>query len=85
MQLSLPVKSFPLMLTMVFILVTLWGLSYRYSGTVQGEVAERSKAAVLKTVEGIPLPGFESLSLRFYRRRYACENAHRSKNDNHGG
>ena len=51
MQLSLPVKSFPLMLTMVFILVTLWGLSYRYSGTVQGEVAERSKAAVLKTVE----------------------------------
>ena len=29
-----------------------------------GEMAERSKAAVLKTVEGIPLPGFESLSLR---------------------
>ena len=38
---------------------------FRYcSSTVQGEVAERSKAAVLKTVEGIPLPGFESLSLR---------------------
>jgi hypothetical protein len=30
-----------------------------------GEVAERSNAAVLKTVEGIPLPGFESLPLRF--------------------
>ena len=29
-----------------------------------GEVAEWSKAAVLKTVEGIPLPGFESLPLR---------------------
>lgn len=29
-----------------------------------GEVAERSNAAVLKTVEGIPLPGFESLPLR---------------------
>ena len=29
-----------------------------------GEMAERSKAAVLKTVEGNPLPGFESLSLR---------------------
>jgi hypothetical protein len=28
-----------------------------------GEMAERSKAAVLKTVEGNPLPGFESLSL----------------------
>lgn len=27
-------------------------------------MAERSKAAVLKTVEGNPLPGFESLSLR---------------------
>jgi hypothetical protein len=30
----------------------------------EGEVAERSKAAVLKTVEGFPLPGFESLPLR---------------------
>ena len=29
-----------------------------------GEVAERSKAAVLKTVEGFPLPEFESLPLR---------------------
>ena len=29
-----------------------------------GEMAEWSKAAVLKTVEGNPLPGFESLSLR---------------------
>ena len=29
-----------------------------------GEMAEWSKAAVLKTVEGTPLPGFESLSLR---------------------
>lgn len=29
-----------------------------------GEVAEWSKAAVLKTVEGVPLPGFESLPLR---------------------
>ena len=27
-------------------------------------MAERSKAAVLKTVEGNSLPGFESLSLR---------------------
>ena len=70
---------------MDLILVILWLLSYRFLGTVLGEVAERSKAAVLKTVEGIPLPGFESLSLRFYRRRHACENAHRSKNDNHGG
>jgi hypothetical protein len=30
----------------------------------RGEVAERFKAAVLKTVEGNPLPGFESLPLR---------------------
>ena len=29
-----------------------------------GEVAERFKAAVLKTVEGNSLPGFESLPLR---------------------
>jgi hypothetical protein len=31
---------------------------------VSGEVAERSKAAVLKTVEGFVLRGFESLPLR---------------------
>ena len=32
-------------------------------------MAERSKAAVLKTVEGNPLPGFESLSLRHCHRK----------------
>ncbi len=31
---------------------------------MDGEMAEWSNAAVLKTVEGNPLPGFESLSLR---------------------
>jgi hypothetical protein len=33
---------------------------------MRGEMAEWFKAAVLKTVEGNPLPGFESLSLRQY-------------------
>ncbi len=34
--------------------------------TYLGEMAEWLKAAVLKTVEGNPLPGFESLSLRHH-------------------
>ena len=37
-----------------------------------GEVAERSKAAVLKTVEGFPLPEFESLPLRQRSRDNLC-------------
>ena len=48
---------------LVSYVVNFSGFSTRHK-IQNGEVAEWSKAAVLKTVEGNSLPGFESLSLR---------------------